>query len=163
MKANLTYEYADAGKFSMVGIACHVKEYRFCWLLNSQLGIELVRLQDLAADAPGAIREQAFPIYYCKEPHRDEEYYLVGNNGANGKLLNRFGQADYFLFVRELVLPGGEAALISAIRKINHVLTAFSIPVKDPYIAAILEDIELLLMEYRIKTRTQITFPKVGG
>ena len=34
-------------EYTTIGIACHMKDYRFCWSLNNQLGIDLQRIKDM--------------------------------------------------------------------------------------------------------------------
>lgn len=150
MKTNLIYEYTEFEKFTLTGIACHLRDYKVCWLLNSKLGIEMRRIIDLELVPASRGEIDTFPLYFCDNHTLGEQYFLLSNHGSNGRLFSQYPEADFLLFVKELARKGGAPALVKLIKEVNKVLTAFSIDFgKDHTVKAVLSDLELQLMEYQ--------------
>jgi hypothetical protein len=148
-KTKLVLDLGLSDDFTLVGIACHVKDYRFCWMLNRQLEIKLRKLKDFLPEQarPGA-EPFAYPLYYTDEEFRDENFYLLGNHCAGKDLVDKYTAVDYFLFIRDLAFPGGVRALLQEIKRIPQILTTFHIPLSDFRDAEyLLEGMEFTRME----------------
>ncbi|MBL0045893.1 MAG: IPExxxVDY family protein [Flavobacteriales bacterium] len=108
---------------TLIGISCHVHDYRLCWALNRELGISLARRdKDITDQGPETIAS------YAAFDHVDEEnqaqYLLVHNHSGDGVLLKEHKQADFFLLVDEAA-PLTPEELIDHVRKTEFVLMAF--------------------------------------
>jgi hypothetical protein len=118
--------------------------------LNQQLETDLRRVGDyypaLDNNMEGA---QSFPFFYCSENLRRESFFLIGNHGAEGDLVDRYAQVDYLLFIHDLAYPAGAAGLVQEIRKIPQVLTSFEIKL-DGFREAeyLISGLEINLLEY---------------
>jgi hypothetical protein len=150
MKNQLILDTDKHENIVLIGIACHLKEYRFCWLLNNQLGIGLTRIKDMLVPASGKKDQgNTFPVFYFEDPNKEEQYYLIGNHGPAGDLLERKPPVDYLLFIYDMNITKGLPPAIKSIKEIGQVLTAFKIPVeKVTNIESILSDLEFLLVDY---------------
>jgi hypothetical protein len=154
-KTKLVLDLGLSDDFTLVGIACHVKDYRFCWLLNRQLEVQLRKLKDFAPgpNRPGE-EEYAYPLYYADEDFREEIFYLIGNRCAGKDLVDRYNAVDYFLFIRDLAYPGGVRALLQEIKRIPQILTTFHIPLNEFRDAEfLLEGMEFTRMEHEKELR----------
>lgn len=146
-----------SGDICLIGIACHLKDYRFCWLLNTHLETDLRKIHDFFPDfdkEKGS--EHAFPFYYCAENIRFETYYLLSNHSAGGDLLDKYSQVDYLLFIQDLAYPSGGRGMVQEIRKIPQVLTAFEIQMRDLREANnLITGLEICQLEYQQEFRNK--------
>jgi hypothetical protein len=156
MKINLSLDTDKSKEFIVIGIACHLKEYKFCWLLNNTLEINLGRINDYHVKSGGKNEtKNIFPVFYYEEPSRQEQYFLIGNHGESGSLIQRT-EINYLLFIQDLAVRGGTASLLEKIKKTSQVLTAFQISMREiPAIDYILSDIELLLLEHQLGNKNK--------
>lgn len=108
---------------TLIGISCHVNDYRLCWALNRALGINLTRREkDITDQGPEALAS------YSAFDHVDDEsqahYTLVNNHSGDGVLLKEHKQADFFLVVDESA-PISPDEIIDHVRKTEFVLMAY--------------------------------------
>ena len=153
-KTKMVLDLGLSDGFTLIGIACHLKDYRFCWMLNRQLEIHLRKRKDFitASDEQGNALF-AYPLYYAEEDFREENFYLLGNRNQGKDLVDKYAAVDYFLFIRDLAFPGGVRALLHEIRRVPQVLTCFEIPLSDFRDAEyLLEGMEVTLMEHEKET-----------
>lgn len=154
-RTKLVLDLGLSNDFTLVGIACHVKDYRFCWMLNRQLEIHLRKLKDFIPElSKNGTDDYAYPLYYADEAFRDENFYLIGNRCAGKDLVDKYNAVDYFLFIRDLAFPGGVRGLLQEIKRIPQILTAFQIPLPDFRDAEfLLSGMEFTRMEYENEQR----------
>ncbi len=154
-RTKLVLDLGLSDDFTLVGIACHVKDYRFCWMLNKQLEIHLRKLKDFIPGTTKNAEEQyTYPLYYAEEEFREENFYLIGNRCSGKDLVDKYAAVDYFLFIRDLAFPGGVRALLQEIKLIPQILTTFQIPLPDFRDAEfLLQGMEVTRMEYEMELR----------
>ena len=116
--------------FILIGISCHVKDYRICWALNHALEIALEKQNDLEIIRKNkkGTSEHAVFFYYDEENHT--EFNVVHNVGTAGYLIPEQKQADFYLIIRndfdlEIV------DLVNKVRQIDFVLTAFEVDIES--------------------------------
>jgi hypothetical protein len=145
-------ETDDNSDVHLIGIACHLRDYRICWLINERTDINLRRIDDLSEEARGRKTEgNQFQVYFYENGDKMQQYFLVGNHGPAGNLLEKYARADYLLLVSGMN-KADEAQLVRKIRSIQQVLTAFKIDLnKIPDAELILSDLEMLLLGYTKK------------
>ena len=117
----------DDYDFILVGISCHLKDYRLGWALNKQLDIELIKREkdlEIFDRKEGKVERFAMSEYIDEET--ETIYSLVANRCADGYLVPEHRQADYFLIIRE-GFHLDEEELASCIKGIDFVLTAFTV------------------------------------
>lgn len=107
----------------LIGISCHVKDYRLCWALNRTLGINLARRDSDITD-PGPEKLASYPVFDHLDEESQAHYVLVNNHCTDGVLIKEYHQADFFLIVDEAA-PHSPTELIDQVRKTEFVLTAF--------------------------------------
>lgn len=105
--------------FFLVGIGCHLKDYRFIWGLNKTLQTNFSKTT-------------AFCLYDKDCSFSQYEYelelstaYVFSNRSPKGYLVSKKPQVDYWLMLNE---PYGEEKLIpwiEQLRKIPQVLVAY--------------------------------------
>jgi len=122
-----------------------MKDYRFTFFLNEQLGFQLKRREDLLFGAANESRSYSFYIY--NNPEERRSYYLVSNYHEEGRLIPFEKGADFFLIVNDILPANQKKQLISKIQKIPQVLAAYEIPKgKVNNLEMIFEEIEMHLL-----------------
>lgn len=109
----------------LIGISCHENDYRLCWALNRELGIDLVRRASDITE-PGPEKMASYSAFDHTDEEHEARWTLVHNHSADGILLKEHKQADYFLVVDESA-PITAHELIDRVRRAEFVLTAFAL------------------------------------
>lgn len=123
-KLNIEYDY----DFTLVGIACHEKDYRIAWALNNKLKIELKKTEDLRIELKKNTSPTLFPFYEFIDDETFREYFLIGNRGGKGLLIPEQKQVDYFLMIRGNTLSTADkGSLLKQLKDTNIVLAAYDI------------------------------------
>jgi hypothetical protein len=139
LTAGSSYDYTT------IGIACHMKDYRFTFFANEQLGFHFKRTDDLVS---GNEKESlVYSFYLYDNPDDRRQYYLVSNYHEEGRLIPSEKGADFFLIVNDVLPANLKKSIIGKIQKVPQALTAYEIPagkVKD--LDKIFEEIELHLL-----------------
>jgi hypothetical protein len=131
--------------YTTFGIACHMKDYRFTFFLNEQLGFHFKRADDLVSGDEKESRAYSFFIFNNAEDRRN--YYLVSNYHENGRLISSEKGADFFLIINDILPAGQKKQLTGKIQKIPQVLAAYEIPAaKANNLELIFEEIEMHLL-----------------
>ena len=131
--------------YTTIGIACHMKDYRFTFFLNEQLGFQFKRMDDLKLGEEEGSRAYSFYLYSIPEERRN--FYLVANFHEDGRLIPSEKGADFFLIVDDVLPATPKKQLIGKIQKVPQVLAAYDIPPgKANNLEVIFEEIEMNLL-----------------
>lgn len=82
--------------FALVGISCHLKDYRFVWLLNKALQSNFIKTKQYCLNHG----DHSFSQF--EYPMELSTAYIFANRSATGYLVNRKKQVDYWLRLEEL-------------------------------------------------------------
>jgi hypothetical protein len=127
--------------YTTIGIACHMKDYRFTFFLNDQLGFHFKRMDDFISGEEKDARTYSFYIYINPEDRRN--YYLVSNYHEEGRLIPSEKGADFFLIVNDILPASRKKEMIAKIQKVPQALAAYEIPAgKVKNLEIIFEEIE---------------------
>jgi hypothetical protein len=150
-KLPIEWDVSDNSDLILIGIACHLKDYRLCWSLNDKLGINMYRINDLIVETKGKTNTiNRFPSYFYDDTDKLENYFLIENHAYSGDLLVKQTNADYLLLISGMNKAKETPILVKRIKEIIQVLTAFKIETTDvSNIEAIISDLELLLIQPR--------------
>ena len=131
--------------YTTIGIACHMKDYRFAFFMNEQLGFHFKRMDDLVSGEEKEARSYSFYVYYHPEERRN--YYLVSNYHEEGRLIPSEKGTDFFLIVNDLLPSGQKKAMLQRIQQVPQALVAYEIPAgKVKKLEIIFEEIEVHLL-----------------
>jgi len=125
--AKLTLDFEPEFDFLLVGISCHLKDYRFVWMLNQHLNYQLKRDEDLSMIVDKLKTKSLFSIFSYEDEENHIAYSLISNRGDAGILIPELKTVDYLLQIRGPLEDEELEALVEAIKKVPNVLTAFSI------------------------------------
>lgn len=113
--------------FLLVGIVTSENDYRLSWLLNSELGTGLVKTDNLRVYSTRLQSEQEFTHFTYYDEKSLLDYHLIGNKAERGHLLEDMKNVDYVLKISGMVETGYMSQLISRIKKLEGISTAFRI------------------------------------
>lgn len=110
---------------TVIGISSHVNDYRLCWSINRNVGLELARRRsDIVDEVNGVLA--SYSAYDHVDEHTQARFTLVNNHSGDGILLKEQRQADYFLVV-DNELAELRPDLLERVRTAEFVLTAYSL------------------------------------
>jgi len=104
--------------FSLVGISCHLKDYRFVWLLNKTLKSNFIQTKQFSTNNENCNFSQFEDLMELSTA------YIFSNRSKTGYLVSGKSQVDYWLKLEE---PDNERLhhWIEEIRTIPQVLVAY--------------------------------------
>ena len=118
-KQILSFDYDY--NYQIVGICCHLKNYKLAYFINKALSLNLIKQEDFTFSFVDALKS-AFSFYKHNLEENQLNIYLVQNRSSEGGvLIPEYKQADYVFIVEYL----------TKIKNISSVLTAFNIDYKS--------------------------------
>lgn len=145
MAKKIKFNSGSSYDYTTIGIACHMKDYRFAFFMNEQLGFNFRRMEDLVSGEEKEARGYSFYIYSHPEERRN--YYLVSNYHEEGRLIPTEKGADFFLIINDILPESRKKEMISKIQKVPQALAAYEIPTgKVRNLEIIFEEIEVHLL-----------------
>jgi len=113
--------------YTLIGISCHMKDYRISFLFNKYLGTEFHKLEDLKITLNNKNDPAEFSLYYYYDEDYFNAYYLMENRSMEFILVPEIKQVDFLLIVDGVFKKSRKDRLIKSIREIPNVLTAYEI------------------------------------
>lgn len=113
--------------FMLLGICSHVKNYKLCWAINNTFDFKLTK-EELDLEVVRSNQNLAFPYYSYRSEENHSTYSLVSNRCENGMLIPEQKQTDFFLIVQNS-FDDDATDMLSKLRKLDCVLTAFNVDV----------------------------------
>ena len=145
----LRLEEIQKQEYSLLGISCHLKDYRLIYEINKELKLDFKKVEDLVIYPVKGKKENCFSCYF----HSDEfmEYNIIANRNPNGLLVPEHKQLDYIFILKGLVDNQYKKKIISSLVKIPQVLTSYEINQETikKNIDVILTDLELHILKIK--------------
>jgi hypothetical protein len=137
--------------FVLIGISSHEKDYRFCWRINNELKLNLLKKDPLEIKNKKQKTPSFFSFFWCEEPKLFAEYAVIANasetkrsekmsntlfndlSGADNDsdfLIPEQKQFNYFFVIKGEVETDELDNIIKQIKSIENVQTAVRIDVK---------------------------------
>ena len=137
---------AEPAYFTLLGISCHLRDYRLSYLINLHLGFSLVKRDDLKITSSSNQGEAEFSFFSYRDEERFNSYYLIGNRSESFTLVPEMKQFDFLLFVEGKFNKPEKDALTKTILKLPGILTLFETNITQ------LKNFENLLTDLEIHT-----------
>jgi hypothetical protein len=118
---------SEPALYTLFGISCHLKDYRLSFLLNQGLDLEFIKMEDFRAAIAPRKEPDGFSFYFYRDEDRFNAYYLLANRGEESVLLPELRQTDFLLLLEGPCKKAQKDHLLSTIKAIPNVLTAFEI------------------------------------
>ena len=140
LSPDITYDY------TLFGIACHMKDYRFTFFLNEKLGFRFKRMNDLKLKEGEEERYYSFFMYHHPDERRN--YYLVSNYHEAGRLIPTEKGVDFFVIADDILSAMQKKNLITKVQAVQQVLAVYEIPlIKARNLDIIFQEIEMHFLE----------------
>ncbi len=151
MAKKLSAKIDFSSEYTLIGISCHLKDYRLTFFLNKQLNFHLRRIDDFTQAGPDNV-DLNYSVYFYHCPDTKNNFCLITNHQSEGKLIPSLGSIDYFLLVQNEISKERKKDLITSIKTIPNLLTAYEIELsKVKNIHQLLAELELQFIENRQK------------
>lgn len=106
----------------LLGIMAPVKDYQFCWHLNSVIGLDFRINNDLEIQLNKKKRNYFFTVYEYCEPTRFLAHYVYNNQFDGEYLLPEFRHLDFLWLMKgDEVSDGSLQETIQTIKTISSV------------------------------------------
>jgi len=106
----------------LLGIMVPIKDYQFCWNLNSLMGIDFRINHEIEIQLTKKKRNYFFAVYEFSEPTGSLSHYLYNNRFDGEYLLPEFKHLDFLWLMKgDIVNENSLQETISQIRSINDV------------------------------------------
>jgi len=119
--------HSEPAWYTLIGISCHLKDYRLSYLLHENLGVRLTRLDDMPFYGQGAAEPMPVSLYRWKNEEEFTTYFVLSNRNEGAWLVPQAKQAAFLLLIEGEFKAKQQESLISALRRVPNVLMAFPI------------------------------------
>lgn len=148
-KKKLISEPTSWPDLNIIGLSTQIKDYRLAFLMNTVLGFNLKRIEDLPVFFPKTNSLKSFPIFYCEDDDQRLQYYLIGNNSEKQQMISSIKHVDYFLFITGIPAQNKLDELSSSLKAITEIQwLALAEKEKIKNLEGIMEDLEMHLHKY---------------
>ena len=106
----------------LIGIMAPVKDYQFCWYLNTNIGLGFRMNNDIEIKLIKRKRSYFFSVYEFNEPNRFLSHYVYNNQFDGEYLLPEFKHLDFLWLMKgDEVSDDSLQETIQTIKTINSV------------------------------------------
>jgi len=106
----------------ILGIMAPIKDYQFCWHLNSVLGMDFRINNEIEIQLKRKKRDYFFSVYEFPEPTASLAHYVYNNHFDGEYLLPEFKHLDFLWLMKgDTVSDEDLSQMISSIKQINGV------------------------------------------
>lgn len=131
----------------IIGISADLSDYRLAYFINKETTLQLERLDDLPVYSEKLKVTRNFCLYSFTDSDRRIDYFLIKNDHPNGKMIEQYSQANYFLLTKGVLSGDGNKPLQTILRKIVSVTFVFVPDInKIKELDGILHDLEIHVM-----------------
>ncbi len=153
MAKKLSLKIDFSSEYCLIGISCHLKDYRLTFFLNDKLNIKLRRIDDFIQAGPDN-KDLNYSLYYFPCTDTKNNYCLISNHHEDGKLIPALKTIDYFLLIENEIHDSLKKEVISKAKSIPNVLLAYEIELsKIKNINHLLTELELQFIENKSEKR----------
>ena len=104
--------------FSLFGISCHLKDYKFAWTINKSLNIDFKKAKPYSRNVNLEFSQYKYQIDL-------DTIYLFANKSQQGFLIKKKKEVDYWILFHNTFDEKAVSNYISAIRKTRPILAVF--------------------------------------
>ncbi|MDP9230901.1 MAG: IPExxxVDY family protein [Bacteroidota bacterium] len=116
----LTHDFFEETR--LLGIMAPIKDYQFCWQLNSLLAMDFRNNSDIEIQLNKKNRNYFFTVYHFCEPTGSLSHYIYNNHFDGEYLLPEVRHLDFLWLMKgDVVTDESLRELINAVKTINGV------------------------------------------
>jgi len=125
----LSFEAVSEGH--LLGVSCHIKDYRLAFFINQTLGTNLKKINNLILSSSQEGESREYPLFYEPVTRFGCQMVMVTNPPAPARLMTFLKNTDFMFLLFYLQEPPRLQEIIREIKSTPHVLMVFPIP-HDP-------------------------------
>lgn len=128
----------------LIGIHTDLSDHRLAYFINKETILQLERLDDLPVFNERAKVIRDYCLYHWADVDRRMDFYLIKNSHQEGKMIEQYAQANYFLLIKGVLNGEVTKPLQGILRKIISVTFVFVPDInKIKELDGILQDLEI--------------------
>lgn len=104
--------------FSLFGISCHLKDFRFAWIINKSLSVDFKKSKPY-------IKGDDLEFSQYEHQLDLDTIYIFANKSQDGFLITKKKQVDYWILFHNTIDEKTVSHFVSTIRKTQSVLAVF--------------------------------------
>ena len=117
--------YEPNEHFVLIGIVSHENDYKLSWALNEYLKLKFAKTESLIISQPKLDENPVFSVFTYHD--HEYQYFLIANKSENGFLIPELKNVDFILKISGEVKTDFISDLVTKIKKMEFVSTAFKI------------------------------------
>jgi len=139
----------------LIGINTGMQDYRLAYFINKITSLKLERLDNLPVFNERLKVIRNYCLYSYDDTSQRMSYYLIGNNHLQGKMIEQYSQADFFLLLLGPQNTERNRELLTLLRQINTVTFVFvTVTSKIKELDGIIQDLELHILNLNSRSTT---------
>lgn len=107
--------------FCLLGVVSDEPDYRLCWMINRQLGMEFEKTDDLTLRHRKYQEEQQFSLFLFEDEEAMITYRIIKNRADVGHFLDELKNLDYLIHIQGEVFPDQLSSFIHSASSIEAV------------------------------------------
>lgn len=121
-------EMAIEEDYCLLGLVSDEPDYRLCWRINQQLGMDFKKTNDLTLLHRKLQLEQQFSIFVYEEEETMITYRIIKNRAELGFFLDELKNLDYLIHIQGDIISHQIDAFLEAANALDSV--RFCVPVE---------------------------------
>jgi hypothetical protein len=93
-------ELAIEEDYCLLGLVSDEPDYRLCWMINQQAGMNFIKTDDLSLTHRKFQKEQQFSIFYDEDEQTMITYRIIKNKAEVGFFLEELKNLDYLVHIQ---------------------------------------------------------------
>ncbi len=118
---------SDPNPYKLLGISSHENDYRLSWALNSDLGFNFCKTENLTVQPNDEEEKLEFSVFQSVSQNSQQKMYLISNRCPNGFLIPEMKNIDFFLQVFGEINQEEIDTIVSRLKPIDIVSAVFEI------------------------------------
>jgi hypothetical protein len=123
--------HSEPAYFTLIGIACHLRDYRLSYSLNKKLEYTFTKEQELCIPLPGKSGSAGFSFFLHTDEDHLNTFCLIANRSESAVLLPEMKQLDFLLLIEGDFKKNRKDKLLRCIASIPNILATFEVKLPD--------------------------------
>ncbi len=112
----------EGEKIHLVGVVCHIPDYRLSHFINSYLNLRLKKFGDFSP----SFQSLSYSWYYYFHEEFRSHFYLIANRGEGSYLLPQLKNFDYLFFVKGAIPEENMVHTVTLLRNTPTISAAYT-------------------------------------
>ena len=118
---------SDSNPYKLLGISSHENDYRLSWALNSKLGLNFRKTDNIHVQSSKKEGKLEFSVFKSAQEDKSLNMNLISNRCPNGFLITEMKNIDFFLQIFGEINQEEIDNITAKLKTIDIVSTVFEI------------------------------------